>query len=190
MQRALGIFELMEKQHLQTDPTHWVTQYADRLYGFALKSVFSEELAKDLVQETFLAALQTRKAFNGQSTELTWLTAILKNKIADTFRKKKVPITQLPEDLFFKEDGHWVNKPLAIGSNDGNPLENKELSKVLAQCMQKLPATWLAVFSLKYVDDCTTELICATLGISVSNYWIIIHRSKLNLRACLQKHWL
>ncbi len=180
----------MSEQNLKNDPTLWVELYADKLYGFALKKVFSEELAKDLVQETFLAALQGFKDFKAQSSELTWLTAILKNKIIDSFRKKKLAIEQLPENLFFENDGHWKNKPLAIGMNDGNPLENKELAKVLTQCLKKLPTLWLTVFSLKYIDDSSTELICSSLDITVANYWVIIHRSKLNLRACLQKHWL
>lgn len=174
-----------------SDPTRWVEQYADKLYGFALKNIFDEELAKDLVQETFLAALQSRKDFKGQSAELTWLIGILKNKIADTFRKKKHrPEEQLDSELFFDEYGHWKEKPLAIGIDDGNPLENKELNQVLKKCMEKLPALWLAVFSQKYVEDSTSELICASLGITAANFWVIIHRSKLNLRACLQKHWL
>ena len=174
-----------------SDPTRWVEQYADKLYGFALKSVFNEELAKDLVQETFLAALQARKNFKGQSSELTWLTAILKNKIADTFRKKKrKPEEQLDMVDFFAENGHWKTKPLAIGIDNGNPLENKELDQVLKKCMEKLPAQWLAVFSLKYLEESTSELICSSLGITMANFWVIVHRSKLNLRACLQKHWL
>ncbi|TCC91957.1 sigma-70 family RNA polymerase sigma factor [Pedobacter frigiditerrae] len=180
----------MADKNLKTDPNLWVALYADKLYRFALKKVFSEELAKDLVQETFLAALQGMQSFKGESTELTWLTAILKNKIIDSYKKKKLPIEQLTDDVFFEHDGHWKSQPLEIGINESNPLENKELGKVLEECMKKLPALWLTVFSLKYVDDSSTELICSSLSITAANYWVIVHRSKLSLRACLQKHWL
>jgi len=173
-----------------SDPALWVEQYADRLYAYALKHIFDEELAKDLVQETFLAALQARAGFREQSSEFTWLTGILKHKIADTFRKKKRRPEEMSGDDFFDEVGHWKTKPLAIGIDDGNPLENKELDKVLKKCMEKLPALWLAVFSLKYLEDGTSELICSSLGITAANFWVIVHRSKLNLRACLQKYWL
>lgn len=40
------------------------------------------------------------------------------------------------------------------------------------------------------MDDSSAEEICAQLDITKANYWVIIHRSKLNLRACLQKKWL
>lgn len=179
----------MDNENL-TEPALWVDKYADKLYSFALKKVFSDQLAEDLVQETFLSALQGRANFKGESSELTWLTSILKNKIADSFRKEKLLIIDTPDDDFFRENGHWKNKPIPIAFEEVNPLEKKELNKVLAQCLNKLPNLWKVVFSLKYMDDSSAEEICAQLDITKANYWVIIHRSKLNLRACLQKKWL
>jgi len=43
--------------------------------------------AEDMVQETFLAALKGGKSFAGKSAEKTWLVGIMKNKIADYYRK-------------------------------------------------------------------------------------------------------
>ncbi|MBW2090236.1 MAG: sigma-70 family RNA polymerase sigma factor [Deltaproteobacteria bacterium] len=70
------------------DPETWVDQYGDYLYRFALARIKDQAVAEDLVQETFLAALQGRKSFNGQSAVKTWLSAILKHKIVDYLRKK------------------------------------------------------------------------------------------------------
>ena len=70
------------------NPHQWVDQHADYLFSLAIVRVNDEELAKDLVQETFLAALGRVKYFEGKSSERTWLTAILKNKIVDVYRKK------------------------------------------------------------------------------------------------------
>ena len=56
---------------------------------FALLRINNENLAKDLVQDTFLAALaEASDILNGKSSERTWLTAILKNKIFDIYRQK------------------------------------------------------------------------------------------------------
>jgi len=70
------------------NPHNWVSAHADYLYSFAITRLNDEEQAKDLVQETFLAALQKVNNFEGKSSERTWLTAILKNKIIDVYRKK------------------------------------------------------------------------------------------------------
>jgi RNA polymerase sigma factor (sigma-70 family) len=45
------------------------------------------EVAEDLVQETFFAAVRAFGSFKGKSSERSWLCGILKNKICDYFRK-------------------------------------------------------------------------------------------------------
>jgi RNA polymerase sigma factor (sigma-70 family) len=70
------------------DPHKWVDNYADYLYAYAISRINDEEQARDLVQEVFLAALERADKFEGKSTERTWLTAILKNKIVDIYRKR------------------------------------------------------------------------------------------------------
>jgi len=183
------------------DPQKWVIKYADYLYSYAITRINDEELARDLVQETFLAALEKVEKFEGRSSENTWLTAILKNKITDVYRKKSSGLLKRQEviaeehnsDGFFDpEDGHWKvqYQPQAFGLETYDQLASKEFNYILQQCMQKLPALWLSVFTMKHMDDQATELICSELKVTPSNFWVIIHRSKVNLRACLQKNWI
>ena len=65
-----------------------MSEHADYLYAYAISRISDEEQARDLVQETFLAALEKVDKFEGKSSERTWLTAILRNKIIDVYRKK------------------------------------------------------------------------------------------------------
>ncbi|TSD64630.1 sigma-70 family RNA polymerase sigma factor [Inquilinus sp. KBS0705] len=182
------------------DPNNWVSAYADYLYAYTIMRVRNEEQARDLVQETFLSALEGMHRFAGKSNERTWLTAILKNKIIDSYRKKSLGL-QVQElsnaeteqqDFFNQADGHWTaaHQPLSFGIDNHDVLANKEFNHILQRCMQKLPALWLSVFTMKHMDDETTDFVCAELKISASNFWVIIHRAKLNLRACLQKNWM
>jgi RNA polymerase sigma-70 factor (ECF subfamily) len=185
---------------LHSDPLTWVEKYADYLYGFALSRLRDEDVAKDLVQDTFLAGLQYLDRFEGNSEEKTWLTAILKNKIADFYRKhsskglKDLSVADAEHeqhDFFDAESGHWSEKdyPRAFGIEADNPLLMKELSVILNDCLAKLPGLWFSVFSMKHMDDLASELICTELKLTVANFWVIMHRTKLNLRACLQKNW-
>jgi RNA polymerase sigma-70 factor (TIGR02943 family) len=158
------------------------------------------DLAKDLVQETFLAALERVDQFEGRSSERTWLMAILKNKVIDVYRKKSNGFIALPNDLngnrasldFFEEDnGHWKEEfhPKAFGIEQYDRLSHKEFRQVLDQCLKKLPALWLSVFTMRHIDELTTQVICGHLKVSTQNFWVIIHRAKVSLRACLQKNW-
>ena len=186
--------------HQPIDPKNWVKLYADYLFAYTITHIQNEEQARDLVQETFLAGLQGLQKYAGKSSERTWLTAILKNKIIDVYRKKSSGLkiqdintadTEVME-FFNDNDGHWKQEhsPKHFGLDDYDPLINKELNYILQKCMQKLPALWLSVFTMKHLDDEGTDVVCAELKISSANFWVIIHRAKLNLRACLQKNWM
>ncbi|QNN40214.1 sigma-70 family RNA polymerase sigma factor [Pedobacter roseus] len=190
----------IKAEKLHSDPLSWVEKYADYLYGFAMSRLRDEEVAKDLVQDTFLAGLQQAERFKGNSNEKTWLTAILKNKIADFYRKrssgglkelKEKDAVQEQQDFFDADTGHWNEKyrPQAFGLEVDNPLLMKELGAILNGCLSKLPGLWFSVFSMKHLDDLASELICSELKLTSANFWVIMHRTKLNLRACLQKNW-
>ena len=79
-------------------------QYADYLYGYALSRLNSEEQARDLVQETFLSALEGISQFKGNSSERTWLTAILKYKIIDIYRRKSSGLRKEEDEMAAEQE--------------------------------------------------------------------------------------
>ena len=181
-----------------TDPQQWVARYADQLYSYALARLDNEEQARDLVQETFLAALEGLNQFKGNSTEQTWLTAIMKHKVIGVYRSRNSglqaePLGREPEAEFFEsENGHWkmAYAPQAFGFGGAELLAQKELVAILTKCLQKLPALWHSIFAMKHMDDTETKTICKELKVSNANFWVIIHRAKLHLRSCIQKEWI
>lgn len=189
---------MVQEMH-RLHPHEWVKKHADYLYAYSITRINDEEKAKDLVQETFLAALERADKFEGKSNERTWLTAILKNKIVDVYRKRSAVVMvdvqsaeREQQDFFEHENGHWKtdHAPQPFGIENNDPLHHKEFNQVLQRCMQKLPALWMSVFTMKHIDDEPTERICTELKVSAANFWVIIHRAKVNLRACLQKNWI
>jgi len=70
------------------NPQRWVEEYWDFLFKYALSRLRDADLAEEKIQETFLAALQSRHCFQGLSTERSWPVSILKRKIFDHFREK------------------------------------------------------------------------------------------------------
>ncbi|MEO6682718.1 MAG: sigma-70 family RNA polymerase sigma factor [Ginsengibacter sp.] len=180
-----------------SNPHQWVENYADYLYGFAFSRINDEEQSRDLVQETLLAALESIKKFEGRSSEKTWLTSILKYKIYDIYREKtasvrNVTLHEAYPRYFDQADGEWQmeHKPTEFSIKDENAVESKEFYRILKLCLNKLPASWITAFKMKFMEEEETKDICNELQITSTNYWVIIHRAKINLRACLQKHWL
>lgn len=180
-------------------PNLWVKNYADYLYSYACTRIDDNELARDLVQETFLAALEGWEKFDRRSSEKTWLTAILKNKIFDVYRKKStslnkqtISIDGSDTDEFFEESGHWKEGrcPESFGIEEPVALKNKEFDGILKSCLEKLPPLWKSVFTMKHIDEESSDNICAQLEITSSNFWVISHRAKVSLRDCLQRNWI
>ncbi|MEP7318128.1 MAG: sigma-70 family RNA polymerase sigma factor [Panacibacter sp.] len=180
----------------QLNATKWVSDYSDMLYRFALPRVNDAEIAKDLVQDTFLAAWRNYENFKGEISEKNWLYAILKNKIIDHFRKASTRLTDsLPgmadEENYFDEVQHWTQTtaPNEWNTDSNSPIEKKEFYEILRKCKARLKDIQNTVFTLKYLEGLDSEEICKELNITASNYWVLIHRAKLQLRACLEKNW-
>ena len=91
----------------------WVNEHSDVLYNYCLRHNFDEHSAKDFVQETFLSAWRSMESFAAKSSVRTWLFVVLKNKIADHFRKasSQLNIESLERDhsdhYYFDEYEHW-----------------------------------------------------------------------------------
>jgi RNA polymerase sigma-70 factor (TIGR02943 family) len=182
----------MSKETLK--PQKWVEHYADMMYRYTLVRVKDADVAEELVQSTFFAALKSQSTFAGKSTEKTWLFGILKHKTMDYFRgfKKHVSIDMTSEDdpIHFNSTGHMASKPGNWNLDPEKAAENKELSQVLAQCMNKLPEKFHRVFVLKEVDGLSSEEICNEFNIKPTNLWVILHRARNQLKLCLESNWL
>ncbi len=186
------------------EPGKWAERYADYLLRFALIRISRHEVAEDLVQETFLSALKSKDSFLANSSEKTWLTSILKNKIVDYYRKKS---TQNELNIFDKDskddfmnhffenegkyEGHWTEtaSPRNWKKDLDTTVEREEFQNILRHCLRKLPEKTAAVFTLKNMEDLESEEICKELNITPSNYWVMMHRAKLGLRECIEKNW-
>lgn len=53
--------------------------YSKKVFLFLLSKTSNEQLAEELMQETFFQAVQSINSFNGDSSILTWLCGIAKN---------------------------------------------------------------------------------------------------------------
>jgi RNA polymerase sigma-70 factor (ECF subfamily) len=179
------------------DPAIWVDQYGDLLYRFALARVKDPSFAEDLVQETFLAALGSRKNFRGQSTTRTWLIAILKHKIIDHVRKKtrekdsdKIETMTNGIDVNFTDQGKWHIKPGRWTRNPMKLYQQKEFLDVLYECLAKLPDRQAEAFMKREIEGLSTEQICKELDITATNSWVLLYRARMLLRRCLESSWL
>jgi RNA polymerase sigma factor (sigma-70 family) len=65
---------------------------------------------------------------------------------------------------------------------------NAEPREVLQRCIRALPETFRQVFVMRDQEGETTTTICEQLGLSVSNFNVIMHRARKQLRECFLQH--
>lgn len=178
----------------QINLSELVETYTNDLYSWAFHKVSDSELAKDLVQDTFLAAAEKIESFKGDSSPKTWLFSILNYKIIDVYRKKvKQPISMDSQSFsnFFDGEGSWrVDKrPKDWHEDEQHLLDDSDFQEVLSKCLNALPEKWNACVKLKYLTEKSGDEVCQELGITPTNYWQIVHRAKLQLRDCVEHNW-
>jgi len=171
------------------------------LLRFARLQLRDAGAAEDAVQDTMLAALTGGHAFESRSSYKTWLIAILRNKIIDIIRgqSREVAASSLAEDdagddllaeSLFDRRGHW--QPETQPGRWADPeasFEQQQFWAVFEACLDYLPAKTARVFMMREFLGFETEEICKETGISSSNCWVVLHRARMGLRACLDTKW-
>ena len=181
------------------DPQSLIDTHGDVLYRFALMRVRNQDVAEDLVQETFLAALQGTYHESGPTAERRWMIGIMKHKILDYFRRTaREPLQNQDQpdghrvDDAFLDDGHWKPEAAMMQSWPEQPdglIERRQFWNALAGCLERLPPRAAQVFTLRELDELETENICELLQLTPTNFGVILHRARRQLRDCLSSRY-
>lgn len=176
--------------------THWVETHGDCLFNFAIGQVRDTNVAEDLVQETFLAALKSQDNFSGRCSERTWLVSILRHKLYDHLRKtcreravRAEPLPSHEDGEAFDESMLWIHQIAAESTSPSKRIELAEFREHLERAMGKLPPRIAQVFQLYSIEERPNQEVCAQLNISESNLWVMLHRARKQLREELDGWW-
>jgi RNA polymerase sigma-70 factor (ECF subfamily) len=169
-----------------------VDLYGDYLYRYALGQLRDRSDAEDLVQETFLAALQARDRFHGQSSERTWLVSILRHKICDYFRRRcrerTIPDSSSPEsDGRLDETMLWLHETAGECLSPSRRLDLQDFRRSVETALHILPRRIAEAFTMYEMEELSSAEICQHLDISEGNLWTMVHRARKQLRGLLSR---
>ena len=136
------------------------------LYRYAFRLIGEEELARDIVQETFMTALLRQDQLLGHAAPARWLKTVALNLIRHERRKasnrRTVRMEDLPETLFAQEDAKSLDEILP------NTLSEEERKLLI----------W------RFEDRLDDQLIADRLGITRNAVRMRVSRA---LRHCRQE---
>jgi len=143
------------------------------------------ELVEDVVQDTFLTALQSIRNFDGRSDLRGWLVGIAKNKIREV-RRKKTP--RSIEDVLAESDAE-IDAILADVSREPLPdhvLERRETQELVGAALSSLPADYQKALLDKYVEGLSTAEIGRAVGKSEKAAESLLTRSRVAFARVLE----
>jgi RNA polymerase sigma-70 factor, ECF subfamily len=139
-------------------------RHVDALYEFVHYRLSGDRaLVEDVVQDTFLVALEGLAGFDGRSSLHTWLCGIAKNKIR-THRRRRRPVAL--EDVL-EESQVEIDAILARIEHEPLPdavLEARETRELVGATLSSLPPDYRAALLAKYVDGSSVADIAAAQG--------------------------
>ncbi len=166
-----------------------VSRYQSRVYRLARRLTGDEGDAKDVLQETFLAAYRGLAAFRGDSRFSTWLYRIATNAALMHRRARARRATESLEVFLprFDADGVHAAEPadLRAASRADELLDRKLLAEKARAALDRLPAIYRDAFVLRDLEEMTTAEVADLLGIDAAAVRQRVHRARLMLRGYL-----
>lgn len=136
----------------------FVMRFADSIYSYIRSRLAPRyDHVEDLVQETFLAALESLSGYGGSGSLQGWLMGIARHKVEDHYRarlRSPEPIEDLNEDAI----------ALTIAPNVHQIMEQGQLRAKTQQVMASLPEQYRLALIWRYWDKASARDMALKTG--------------------------
>jgi RNA polymerase sigma-70 factor (ECF subfamily) len=175
-----------------------IRRFHGSLIGVAASIIGSRAQAEEVVQDAWLAVFSGIGAFEGRSSVVTWLFSIVLNR-ARTRASREGRLVGLPalmegtnpggravDGSAFKPDGHWIDAPRLWDELDPERIiGGRQLWDHVMEAIERLPSGQRAVITLRDMEGCEAEDVCALLEISPENQRVLLHRARGRVRQAI-----
>lgn len=153
-----------------------IERYQHKLMRYATHLVHDEDIALDIVQNSFIKAFVNLYGFDSKKKFSSWIYRIVHNEAMNSIKKYKKEI-QMPEGIDFASDEDITKD-----------FEQKENFIKVEKCLGKIPVLYSEPLSLYYLDEKTYEEISDILRIPMGTVATRISRAKLAMKHICQKN--
>ncbi len=161
----------------KTASQRFYAQHAPRVLAYLLRSGFERATADDLLQDIFLRIFRSLYTYDSDKGPLLpWIATIARNVARKHWQKH-----QLQTDF----DIHLAQEVLTCDIRPEQPLEQREQSTALQDCISLLPEEMGQLIELRYVRCMTTRLIADVMELAESTVRSRLNMAKKQLEACM-----
>jgi len=165
-----------------------VRRHERRVYWIIHGILENHADSEEVLQETFLKALQHIREFRGESRFSTWLVQIAVNEARMRRRKYR---SGLYDSLDEERDPDSPFRPRELADWRPNPEEEfvrEELSELIQRAIRSLPKNYREVFLLRDGEHLSSEEAANVLQISIPAVKTRLLRARLMMREFLAPH--
>lgn len=182
-----------------------VNQHHGALIRMAMGYVADREVAEEVVQDTWMAVINSLDQFEGRSSLRTWICGILIHKAKDRGVREKRHTTfsafascdddheEAVDPSRFQQSGewagHWAFPPQPW--DDQTPeklLANQQAVNAMQRAIEVLPATLKEVLLLRDVEGVDAKEVCELLKITETNLYVRLHRARERVRVAVETY--
>jgi RNA polymerase sigma-70 factor, ECF subfamily len=181
-----------------------VDRHTPAMLRVARGYVPSQEIAEEVVQETWIALIKGVEKFEGRSSLRTWLFAVMINIakgrgvrerrdadaaiVAYTGGTVDPALFRGPNEEFPGDWKNWKEYPRAFPETPESSLLATELVGVAKAELDRLPDRQRMVVTLRDMFGFDSSEVCELLDISLANQRVLLHRGRAALRLVLESY--
>jgi RNA polymerase sigma-70 factor (ECF subfamily) len=169
--------------------TELLRRYEGKIFRLALHITQNREDAEDVLQEAFFKAYEHLDQFQGQSKFYTWIVRIAVNQALMKLRKRKTDRSVSLDEAIDTGEDTIAREIAAWDENPEEKYSREELNSILGSAVEGLAPIYRAVFTLRDVDELSTEETAEALGLSVPAVKSRLLRARLQLRDKLTRYF-
>jgi RNA polymerase sigma-70 factor (ECF subfamily) len=182
-----------------------VNQHHSVLIRMAMGYVADREVAEEVVQDTWMAVIESLNRFEGRSSLRTWICGILIHKAKDRGIREKRHTTFSAFESYDDDNdeavdpsrfqqtgewaGHWAFPPQPW--DDQTPeklLASQQAVNAMNRAIEALPATLKEVLILRDVEGVEAKEVCEILKITETNLYVRLHRARERVRLAVETY--
>lgn len=167
--------------------TRLVERYSPRLYRYLVRLLDDPALAEDILQETWLRAMERLEQYDRRRPFVAWLFAVGRHRAIDALRQRARLTRSLghPVEPLETAEGERLDPIEQVAAPAPSPLEQMsthELERRVADAFSRLPRHYREVLTLRFQEELSLEEVARLLGLPLSTIKTRVQRGLVLLR--------
>ena len=172
----------MSWNHTRAGQAHTMgIEYLDGLYSYAMVLTRNHAEAEDLVQETYIRAMQAMRRLRADSNIKSWLFTILKNIWFNQLRKRR----NGPQMVEIEAGDDVANNIVEPSKNSHDLYVSKLEAEQVRAAIQQLPVEFREIILLREYEDLSYREIASVLHCPLGTVMSRLGRARARLGALL-----